>query len=138
LYIVILTKRKCALKEVKSILVGLFQVKDIGESDYFLGVTIDRDHGRVMLSQKSYLENVLTRFGMTEFISAPNPMAEPAELMAKRVPSLSKSETSETRSTLFRAATGSQLYLSTRTRLYITVSVSILAKRSQDPSPHWQ
>jgi hypothetical protein len=135
--IVILTTSQRALKAVKSILVGLYQVKDMGELDYFLGVKIEREHGRVRLSQKTYLGNVLTRFGMTECKSAPNPMAHPAGLMAKRAPS--EAERSEMRSTPFRAAIGSLLYLSTRTRPDITVAVSILAKHSQDPSPiHWQ
>jgi hypothetical protein len=135
--IVILTKSKRALKAVKSILVGLYQVKDMGERDYLLGVKIERELGRVMLSQNAYLGNVLTRFGMTECKSEPNPMAQPAELMAKRAPS--EAERSEMRSTPFRAASGSLLYLSTRTSPDITVSVSILAKHSQDPSPiHWQ
>jgi hypothetical protein len=64
----------------------------------------------VTLSQKSYLGNVLTRSGMTECKSAPRPMAEAAEIMAKRV--RSESERSEMRSTPFRAAIGSLLYLS--------------------------
>jgi hypothetical protein len=40
-------------------------------SRLFFGVKIERAHGRVMLPQKAYLGNDLTRFGMTECISGP-------------------------------------------------------------------
>jgi hypothetical protein len=82
---------------------------------------------------KAYLGNVLTRFGMTECQSAPNPKAQCAELMAKHANS--EAESSEMRCTPFRAAIGSRLYLSTRPRPDITLAVSILAKHSQDLSP---
>jgi hypothetical protein len=58
-----------------------------GRTRLFRGVKIEREHGRVRLSRKTYLGNVFTCFGMTECKSAPNPMAHPAELMVKRAPS---------------------------------------------------
>jgi len=52
------------LKTVKSWLSKSFDMKDIGESDYILGVKIQRDRSKkfLSLSQETYIKKILERF----------------------------------------------------------------------------
>ena len=45
-----------------------FEIKDVGELGYILGIRVDRDEGTgaISLSQTAYLQRVLERFGMTD------------------------------------------------------------------------
>jgi hypothetical protein len=54
------------LESVKSSLKNSFSMKDIGEAAYILGIRIYRDRSRrlIGLSQDTYIDKVLKRFGM--------------------------------------------------------------------------
>ena len=54
------------LMDVKRMLSQNFDMKDLGEANFVLGIEIhrDRDHTFLGLSQKAYVDRVLERFGM--------------------------------------------------------------------------
>ena len=54
------------LYETKIFLSRKFEMKDLGDASFVLGVQIhpDRSRGLLSLSQKSYIEKILKRFGM--------------------------------------------------------------------------
>ena len=54
------------LHETKRFLSKKFEIKDLGDASFVLGIQIHRDfsRGTLNLSQKSYIEKILTRFGM--------------------------------------------------------------------------
>ena len=54
------------LMDVKRMLSQNFDMKDLGEANFVLGIEIhrDRDHKFLGLSQKAYVDRVLERFGM--------------------------------------------------------------------------
>ena len=54
------------LHETKRFLTKNFEMKDLGDASFVLGIQIHRDRSRGILglSQKSYIERVLDRFGM--------------------------------------------------------------------------
>ena len=54
------------LSNVKKWLAEQFQMKDLGEASYVLGIQIIRDHSKKLLalSQASYIDKVLARFSM--------------------------------------------------------------------------
>ena len=56
------------LHETKRFLAKHFEMKDLGDASFVLGIQIHRDHFRrtLGLSQKSYIKKVLKRFGMQE------------------------------------------------------------------------
>ena len=56
------------LNAVKQALSQQFQVKDMGELHYFLGVKVVQEHkaGIVWIGQQSYTENILRKFGMED------------------------------------------------------------------------
>ncbi|RVW89360.1 Retrovirus-related Pol polyprotein from transposon TNT 1-94 [Vitis vinifera] len=55
------------LHETKRFLSSKFDMKDLGNASFVLGIQIYRDHSRgiLRLSQKSYIDKVLSRFGMS-------------------------------------------------------------------------
>lgn len=52
--------------ETKKFLSIYFEMKDMGETAYVIGIEIfrDRTHGILRLSKKAYIERILERFGM--------------------------------------------------------------------------
>jgi hypothetical protein len=54
------------LLETKKFLSSRFDMKDLGEASFVLGIEIhrERSNGVLGLSQKAYLENVLKKYGM--------------------------------------------------------------------------
>ena len=64
--IVLAGKNMKQINEVKKTLSNKFDVKDLGELNYFLGVQIIQDHKNdtVWIGQKTYTNSILKRFGM--------------------------------------------------------------------------
>ena len=62
------------LQETKKFLSSNFDMKDLGEISFVLGIEIHRDRRNVVLglSQKAYLEKVLKKYGM--HVSKPTPV----------------------------------------------------------------
>ena len=54
------------LIEIKQLLFSNFDMKDLGEASYVLGIQIlcDRPSGILRLSQQMYIERILKRFNM--------------------------------------------------------------------------
>jgi hypothetical protein len=55
-------------------LTKLYEIKDLGNAEYFPGVKIERKHKQVKLTQESYTRGILERYGMLESKPAPTPM----------------------------------------------------------------
>ena len=56
----------CLLHDTKRFLSNIFEMKDLGDSSFVLGIPIHRDYSQSILglSQMSYIDKVLKRFGM--------------------------------------------------------------------------
>ena len=69
---------KDLLHETKVFLSKHFEMKDFGEATFVLGIQIHRDRSRGILglSQKSYIEKVLKRFGMQDCKPGDTPIAK--------------------------------------------------------------
>ena len=57
------------LHEVKRFLSQQFDIKDMGESSYVIGIKIDRDRSQeiLRLSQESYINKIFERFCMKDY-----------------------------------------------------------------------
>ena len=57
------------LHETKRFLSSKFDMKDLGDGSFVLGTQIyrDRSRGILGLSQKAYIDKVLSRFGMSNY-----------------------------------------------------------------------
>ena len=119
---------------VKSAIAAKFDIKDLGEARVYLGMEITRSGGIITLSQRTFTQEVLERFGMAD--SDPNitPLSpgfrfqNPGE--SNRKPLEDGSE--------FRSAVGALMYLATNTRPDIAQAVGALARHMAKPTEeHW-
>ena len=54
------------INKIKSLLSGRFEMKDLHELHYFLGIEVIRTPIRILISQRHYVLNLLYKFGLTE------------------------------------------------------------------------
>ena len=66
------------LLETKKFLSSKFDMKDLDEASFVLGIEIhrDREKGVLGLSQKAYLEKVLKKYSMQNYKSSPAPIVK--------------------------------------------------------------
>jgi hypothetical protein len=66
------------LLETKRFLSSNFDMKDLGEASFILGIEIHRDRrmGVLGVSQKAYLEKVLKKFSMHAYNPTPTPIVK--------------------------------------------------------------
>ena len=122
------------MTEVKKALAKQFEVKDMGELHYFLGVKIIQDpkSGEVWIGQPAYTKSVLQKFGMENAKTVNTPV----DTSMKLVKGMKDSESVD--QGLYQSAVGSLLYLSGGTRPDITYAVSKVAKYCAEPTKqHW-
>jgi Reverse transcriptase (RNA-dependent DNA polymerase) len=57
------------LYEIKYFLSRNFEMKDLGEASYIIGIEInqDRSHGILGLSQKTYIDKILKRYNIQNY-----------------------------------------------------------------------
>jgi hypothetical protein len=82
--ILVLTESMKAMLSVKKQRSKMYTVKDLGHSEYFLGVKIQRETSTVKLTQTAYIKSVFDQFGMLERKPAQTPMSDPVSLMIKQ------------------------------------------------------
>ena len=117
------------IEETKRQLMDRFEVVDLGPATFLLGLAIKRDDstGTIQLSQETYARGILDTYGMEEA----NPAKPPAEV--KQISIKEKDVLTPDRTTYFRAATGSLLYLSRCTRPDLAFPVMILSRSMSSP-----
>jgi hypothetical protein len=81
--IVLAGKSDQRLAEVKQALANQFQVKDMGELHYFLGVKVvqDKESGDVWIGQPAYATSVLQKYGMENVKTVNTPVDTSTKLM---------------------------------------------------------
>jgi hypothetical protein len=79
------------LLETKRFLSSNFDMKDLGEASFILGIEIYRDRrkGILGLSQKTYLEKVIKKFSMHAYNSTSAPIVKDDKYGSFRVPGTS-------------------------------------------------
>jgi hypothetical protein len=124
------------LKKEKEALAKRFQVEDMGEVSYVLGMSVKRNREARTLTinqPPKYLEGVLKRFGMQEC----KPVSTPLE-PGRKFESLSENDTPiDVRE--YQMAIGCLTYATTATRPDLAAAVGILSKYMARPGKdHWQ
>ena len=110
-----------------------YGIKRLGDANFILGIqVIRRSDGTIALSQRQYLEDVLTRFGMRDAKPASTPLVPNTVLE----PGLVKPD--EATSRRYRQLIGSLTYAMTGTRPDLAFAVGYLGRFSEKPtSEHW-
>ena len=116
------------IQEVKQILKDKFDVKDLGEASFYLGMEIirDRQNKTLTISQQRYTHDLLTKFAMTEVKTRNVPLDVSIKLSANDGGSLNDPRYSE--------LVGGLLYLSVYTRPDIAQAVGALARYMSNPT----
>lgn len=109
-----------------------FDVKDMRVLNYFLGMQVIQKSGKVWIGQPTYVEKVLSKFGMDNA----RPVDTPVDPNSKLIKATDASELYNQPE--YQSAVGILLYLSSATRPDITFAVNNVAKFSEKPTKeHW-
>lgn len=128
------------LHETKRFLSNNFEMKDLGDASFVLGIQIHRDRSRGILglSQKNYIEKVLKRFGMQDCKPGDTPVAKGDKFCLKQCPN-NILEVNEIQKIPYASAIGSLMYAQVCTRPDIAYIVGVLGRYLSNPGmDHWK
>ena len=122
------------LKDTKSFLSKNFDMKDLGEAAYVLGIEIKRDRAQKLLglSQQSYITKVLKRFSMEQCSGGEVPMSKGDKLTKGQRPQ-SEAEKESMKSKPYARLVGSLMYAQVCTRPDLAFSVGMLSRFQSNP-----
>eukprot|EP00253_Pinus_taeda_P005243 PITA_05243 len=127
---IIIGNANSLIKEIKQKMSQEFEMKDLGDLHYCLGLEVWKDSGQTFLTQGKYARNLLERFRMEQCKTAATPLQQNLKLS-------SDDGTKQVDATLYRQLVGSLIYLTT-TRSYLAYSVSVLSQLMSRPlDSHW-
>ncbi|KAJ9557168.1 hypothetical protein OSB04_011782 [Centaurea solstitialis] len=124
---------------VKSWLSKCFQMKDLGEAAYILGIKIYRNRSKrlIGLSQSMYIDKILKKFRMDESKKGFIPMQH-GIVLSKTQCLVSSQDQDKMKSVPYASAIGSIMYVMLCTRPDVAYSVSVTSRYQQNPGePHW-
>lgn len=110
-----------------------FDMKDLGEVSWLLGVEVTRFRDQFQLSQHKYVNDVLERFGMINCRPIATPMT-PGEHLTQDGSASGGGALDEEGSRVYRSAVGSLMYLAVGTRPDIAAAVSVVSRFMQSPN----
>lgn len=125
-------KSQQKLAQVKANLGKRFQLKDMGELHYFLGVSVQQRSHEIWIGQPTYTQAVIKKFGMEHCKPANTPVTPGTKLLK------GTQQSKIVDATLYQSAVGSLLHLSGWTRPDIAFAVSHVARFCSSPTKeHW-
>ena len=136
----IAAKKKYDIQKLKGLLSAEFEMKDLGAARKILGMEIirDRERRKLFLSQRSYIQKVLARFGMSSSKPIDTPSAANIHLTAMFAPQ-SEEEKEYMSRVPYASAVGSLMYAMVCTRPDLAHAVSVVSRFMGQPGrEHWQ
>ncbi|KAJ9566729.1 hypothetical protein OSB04_002695 [Centaurea solstitialis] len=127
------------LQSVKTWLSKCFQMKDLREAAYILGIKIYRNRSRrlIGLSQSTYIDKILKRFRMDESKKGFIPMQHGIVLSKAQCP-VSSEDQDKMKLIPYASAIGSIMYAMLCTRPDVAYSISVTSRYQQNPGEaHW-
>lgn len=124
--------------ELKAILMKEFDMTDMGESEWILGMRITRDRARreIYLDQELYVKKVLEKFGMMNAKSVSTP-EDQSKVLDMRLVKVTGPEDQKFIKK-YQAVVGSLLYAAITTRIDLGHAVQQLSKYLSNPQQeHW-
>ena len=120
---ILVASEPSVLKSVKRSFEEKFQMKDLGNISYFLGIQFESGNEEITMSQSIYITKILERFGMQDC----KPRYTPCEMKT-----LDQGEDSEPLNsdelTLYKQIVGALIYIMTATRPDISYTVTRLSQ----------
>ena len=126
--LILATADKKELDQVKGELADKFEVKDLGEINFFLGVEFKRQaDGSMWMGQEAYIKQTLAKFGMENCAPTDTPICTGQKLTH------GNQDSERVDPQMYKSAVGSLLHLSNRTRPDIAYAVGLVSRFSSDP-----
>ena len=116
------------------------EITDLGELHWLLGIEVKRDRERrtIHLSQRSYIDSIIRRYGFQDLKPVSIPMDTGSRLTTAQCPSTT-AEFAQMRDVPYREAVGSLMYAALGTRPDIAFAVQTVSRFSTKPGPaHWE
>ena len=126
--------------EIKAWLSSVFEMKDMGEAAYILGVKISRNRSKKLLSlsQETYIKKVLERFNMLDCKSIDTPISKSDELCLEMCPK-NQTEREAMGKVPYSSAVGSLMYAMMCTRPDICFAIGMVSCYQSNPGHgHWK
>ena len=117
-----------------------FKMKDLGDTYFVLGIQIHRDHSQCILglSQKSYIDTVVKRYGMPNCKPGDTPIAKEDKFNLNQCLK-NNFEEKEMQKILYTSVVGSLMYAQVCTRLDIAYITRMLGRYLSNPRiDHWK
>ena len=124
------------IHEIKEALKTRFQMSDLGQCKYYLGMTITRDRPNrvIRLGQSAYVQRVLRQFRMDDSVLKATPMETSAKLEPAEADYTPESDFLAE----YQSAVGSLMYAMLGTRPDIAFAVGVVSRFAAKPKPtHW-
>jgi len=138
--ILIASNDKVTLVEVKAWLSSKFDMKDMGEASFVLGVEIHRDRNRRLLglSQKTYLQSILKRFSMEHCKPVNVPLVKGTRLSEELCP-CTPEEKERMKGIHYSSALGCLMYAMLFIQPDLSHAIGILSRYQKNPGEeHWK
>ena len=122
------------MHETKKFLSKNFEMKDLGNASFVLGIQIlqDRSQGILRLSQKSSIDKVLKRFSMKDCSSLDTPVAKGDKFSLTQCPK-NNLEIEEMQKIPYISVVGGLMYAQVCTRPDIAFIVGMLGRYMSNP-----
>ena len=124
----------------KADLANHFEMLDLGELAWILGIRVTRDRilKTISLSQTSYIDSIVRRFNLASASPLRTPLDPSTQLSKDQSPSTT-SHWEDMQKVPYREAIGSLMYVAIGTRPDITYAVTALSQYLQCPGrAHWE
>jgi transposase InsO family protein len=138
--LIILASNMTMMKVLKDKLQAKYEMSDLGELHFCLGVEFKRDRvaRTITMSQTKYLEDVLKRFDMQDC----KPLGTPLDVHSK-LPKLTDEELKQYEGEMegipYKQAVGSLMYAMVATRADLAYAVSVVSQYMAKAGPmHWK
>ena len=138
--ILLATNDKGLLYEVKQFLSKNFNMKDMGEASYVIGIKIHRERSQCILglSQETYINKVLERFRMKDCSPSVAPIVKGDRFNLNQCPK-NELEQEQMKNIPYASAVGSLMYAQVCTRPDIAFAVGMLGRYQNNPGiDHWR
>jgi hypothetical protein len=114
--------------EDKKTMNSKYELNDMGEAHYLLGMKIEKKENQLQLHQSKYVMNKLTQFRMNECSETTTTPETTVRLSAN------DGSNKETEETLYRAIVGGLIYIQTSTRPDIAHAVNMVTRYMKAPT----
>jgi len=136
----IAAEHKSDVQKLKGLLSAEFEMKDLGPAKKILGMEIyrDRSQKKLFLSQKGYIQKILSRFGMSTAKPIDTPSAANAHLSIAFAPKTAEEKEYMSR-VPYASAVGSLMYAMVCRRPDLAHAVSVVSRfMGESGKEHWQ